>query len=127
MRTLEQRGTGVVRMDNIVKAEGIGVVGEGTGPDVRYCRNCGAIITKGGGYLLQGSIPAWAASMNVLGFSSAIGSSCEHRDGDHTLAIWYWYCNVCGSLGLAQNRRLVNGAPEFWRTGQPPKRPPIIA
>lgn len=96
--------------------------------NVRYCYQCGERVRKGTGYLLQGAIPAWARDMgHSMGFSSKIGTSCEHRSGDHALACWYWYCDRCGSAIRARDIKGIfkNGAGHFWKTGQPPKLPPL--
>ena len=122
----EPRGTGVVCLEDIIKAEGVDFI-EKEEKDVRYCYECGEKIRKGGGYLAQAAIPAYARGMPVVAFSSLTGTSCEHRDGDHPLALWYWFCDQCGSQKLSGAFQSIEAeaARHFWRTGQPPKRPPV--
>lgn len=125
----------VVRLEDIIRAEGIEVI-QGEEEDIRYCYQCGKIIRKGTGYLLQGGIPAWLAEMVsggsfFTGWTSLSGTSCEIGETNHPLIkqqMWYWYCNDCGSTIMRRDLhgKLVNGAKHFWKTGIPPKRRPII-
>lgn len=115
----------VVKLDNIIKSEGIGP--KELDKDVRYCYDCGATINRNTGYLVQAAIPSYARNMVVTGFSSLVGTSCEHRDGDHALALWYWFCDKCGPKKMDNNYQNIysEAANNFWKTGQPPKRNPI--
>jgi len=91
---------------------------------VRKCHFCEATIEKNEGFLFQGTIPDWAKDWEgqAPNISNKIGVTCEHRQGQHPFAIWYWCCNQCGSKVISRNtgKIIKNGAPQFWETGEPP-------
>jgi len=131
----EESSKRAVRLEDIIRAERIELV-QDEEEDTRYCYQCGEIIRKGNGYLLQGGIQAWLAELYARGtwfsgFTSLSGTSLEIGESDHPLIkqqMWYWYCNDCGSTVMRRDLhgKFVNGAKHFWKTGTPPKRRPLI-
>jgi HEAT repeat protein len=91
---------------------------------VRKCHFCEIKIERNQGFLFQGTIPDWAKDWEgqVPNITDKIGITCEHSEGQHPFALWYWCCNECGSHVISRNtgKIIKNGAPQFWDTGKPP-------